>query len=155
MIKKTAGFFWSMRHEFAKYFIVGFSGLFLDIGTLILFTEKFGMLPVVAVVINQIVLLTYNFLLNKYWSFKNKAIPHKQLIRYLSLTGFNYIFSVLIMYEFNHILKFDYRVVRVGTIAIMVSWNFFLYKYWVYKAEKVLNVDFPDVNNFNKLNNNI
>lgn len=144
MIKKTANYFWSLRQEFTKYFIVGFSGLFLDMGTLILFTEKFGMYPVVAVVFNQMILLTYNFLLNKYWSFKNQAMPHKQLVRYLSLTGFNYVLSVLFMYEFNHILEFDYRIVRVCTIAIMVSWNFFLYKYWVYKAEKI-SAEFPDV----------
>lgn len=153
MIKRTVAYFWSLRREFTKYFIVGFSGLFLDIGTLILFTEKFGMLPVVAVVVNQSVLLIYNFLLNKYWSFKNKAMPHKQVVRYLTLTGFNYLFAVGTMYVFNHILNFDYRFVRIATIAVMVSWNFFLYKYWVYKAESIESPVLATVNNLSKPNN--
>ncbi|MBT3539058.1 GtrA family protein [Candidatus Parcubacteria bacterium] len=133
MIKRTARYFWSVRHQFAKYFVVGFSGVFLDMGTLILFKEKFGWTPVFAVVINQIFLLTYNFFLNKYWSFRNREMPHKQLVRFLSLAGFNYVFSVIMMYIFSDHFNFDYRLVRIGTIIVMVSWNFFLYKYWVYR----------------------
>ena len=153
MIKKTANYFWSLRREFAKYFIVGFSGLFFDMGTLILFKEKFGMAPVAAVVLNQIILLNYNFLLNKYWSFRNRAMPHKQLVRYLSLAIFNYLFAVGTMYLFNHILNFDYRLVRVATIAIIVSWNFLLYKYWVYKVENFVSPVLSTVNNLGNLNN--
>lgn len=153
MIKKTVAYFWSLRREFAKYFIVGFSGLFLDMGSLILFKEKFNMAPVVAVIINQAILMNYNFLLNKYWSFRNRAMPHKQLVKYLSLAGFNYLFSVGVMYFFNHILDFDYRLVRIATIATMVSWNFFLYKYWVYKAENAVSPVLSTVNNLSNSNN--
>ncbi|OIO18910.1 MAG: hypothetical protein AUJ23_02845 [Candidatus Magasanikbacteria bacterium CG1_02_32_51] len=136
--KKIILYVWSIRHQFTKYFIVGISGLFLDIGTLIFLKEFFGLNATIAVVLNQILMLTYNFLLNKYWSFKNKEIPHKQLIRYLILAGFNYLFSVGVMYLFNHIMNYDYRLIRVCTIAVMVMWNFFLYKYWVYKEVKSL-----------------
>lgn len=145
MIKKGILYFWSLRREFAKYFIVGFSGLFLDMGSLIIFAEIFGWMPVMAVLVNQIFLLTYNFTLNKYWSFRNKAMPHKQLVKYLSLAGFNYIFSVFTMYFFNHILEFDYRAVRIITIAVAVSWNFFLYKYWIYKIEAVVRLEAENV----------
>ena len=107
----------------------------------------------VAMILNQIILLNYNFLLNKYWSFRNRAMPHKQLVRYLSLAIFNYLFAVGTMYLFNHILNFDYRLVRVATIAIMVSWNFLLYKYWVYKVENVVSPVLSTVNNLSDLNN--
>ena len=136
MIKKTTQYLWSLRRQFAKYFIVGFSGVFLDLGTLILLKEKFHLTPVVAVIINQIGLLAYNFSLNKYWTFRNQEIPHKQIVRYLILAGFNYVFTVGAMYIFNHVMKLDYRLVRLATIALAVSWNFFLYKYWVYKQEE-------------------
>ncbi|EKE07164.1 MAG: hypothetical protein ACD_18C00175G0027 [uncultured bacterium] len=136
MIKKIIFYAWSIRHQFTKYFLVGFSGLFLDLATLIFFKEFFGLNATIAVVCNQVLMLTYNFLLNKYWSFKNKEMPHKQIVRYLVLAGFNYLFSVGVMYLFNHILEFDYRLVRIATIAVMVMWNFFLYKYWVYKQIK-------------------
>ena len=121
MIKKTIVYFWSLRREFAKYFIVGFSGLFLDMGSLILFTEVFGIIPVVSVILNQVFLLTYNFSLNKYWSFRNKAMPHKQLVRYLSLAVFNYLFSVGTMYVFNHILNWDYRIPRFWAATMVCA----------------------------------
>lgn len=136
MVKKTLTYFWSLRREFAKYFIVGFSGLFLDMGTLILFTEAFGFLPVVSVFMNQALVLTYNFTLNKYWSFRNRAMPHKQIMRYGVLAAWNYSFSVGAMYLLNQQFGVDYRLVRIASIVVMVSWNFFLYKYWVYRDKE-------------------
>lgn len=133
--KKIVLYAWSIRHQFIKYFVVGFSGLFLDMATLVFFKEFVGLNATVAVVCNQSITLTYNFLLNKYWSFKNKEMLQKQIVRYLVLAIFNYLFSVGMMYLFNHIYEFDYRLVRLATIAVMVFWNFFLYKYWVYREE--------------------
>lgn len=136
MFKKTILYLWSLRREFAKYFIVGISSLVLDLGTLVLFTEALGLIPWVAVVINQTLILTYNFSLNKYWSFHNRAMPHQQIVRYALLAGWNYIFSVSAMYILNGRFGFDYRLVRLGSIVLMVNWNFFLYKYWVYRDGK-------------------
>ncbi len=133
MIQRVISHAWSLRREFAKYFIVGFSGVFLDIATLLLFEKVFGVRPVLAVVMNQAILLTYNFTLNKYWSFRSRAMPHKQIVRYLSLAGFNYVFSVAAMYVGNERLGFEAVAVRVATIAVMMSWNFILYKFWVYR----------------------
>ncbi|HYE60171.1 MAG TPA: GtrA family protein [Candidatus Kapabacteria bacterium] len=135
MIKRAAAYAWSVRHQFIKYFIVGASGVILDIGTLTLLKEVFGIMPVLAVVLNQILLLAYNFSLNKYWSFRNREIPHRQLIRYLILAGWNYTFSVGTMYIFSHAYDFDYRLVRIGSIMVMTLWNFILYKHWVYTSK--------------------
>lgn len=132
MFIKLLKYFWSLRHQFIKYFIIGITGVFLDVGSLILLKEKFGWTPTLAVVVNQIFILVFNFSLNKYWSFREKSLPHKQIVRYLILAGLNYVFSITVMYIFNHVLGWDYRLIRLATIAVMVSWNFFLYKYWVY-----------------------
>ncbi len=134
-MKPSLFYLWSIRKEFSKYFIVGVSGLVLDLGTLILLKEKLGLLPEVAVISNQALLLVYNFTLNKYWSFRNRDIPHQQMVRYGILAGWNYAFSAGTMYLFRRILGFDYRLVRLCAIAAMVSWNFFLYKYWVYRTK--------------------
>lgn len=132
MIKRAATFAWGVRHQFVKYFIVGFSGLFLDMGILIALREWIGWSAVFAVVVSQIVVLSYNFTLNKYWSFKNKSLPHRQFVRYAIVVGVNYVIGVAAMFVFHTKLGFDYRVVRLGTIAAMVSANFLLYKFWVY-----------------------
>jgi putative flippase GtrA len=134
MIKKTLAYFWSLREQFIKYFVVGVSAVALDLSSLIFFKEVLGITPVIAVVLNQIFVTVFVFLLNKWWSFKAKY-SHRQAIRYGIVVVFDYLFAVAAMYVFNHQLKFDYRLVRLASIALAVSWNFFLYKYWVYVKE--------------------
>jgi putative flippase GtrA len=138
MIKKTFKFFWSLRQQFARYFIVGLTSFFLDMGSLIFLKESLHVAPFLAVIANQVFLLIFIFLMNKYWSFKNSAMTKQQILRFGIVVIFNYIFAVLAMYIFNHRLNFDYRLVRVGSIILSVSWNFFLYKYFVYVAKKLV-----------------
>ncbi len=133
IIKRFINFIWSIRREFTKYFVVGVSGVAIDIGTLVLLKETFHLLPVIAVMANQLLVMTYNFSLNKYWSFRNREVPHKQLVRYGIVSAINYCLGVTIMYLLNHQLGLDYRVVRLGTVVCMVPANFLLYKYWVYQ----------------------
>ena len=135
MIHKAGAYLWSARKEFFKYAVVGGTGVVLDIGSLAILKEWFGWAPVAAVVVNQICILGYNFTLNKYWSFQNRDLPHSQLVRYLTLAGWNYAFSVMMMFFFNHLWQVDYLLVRIVSIGIMVSWNFLLYKRWVYRGQ--------------------
>lgn len=124
-----------MRHQFVRYFIIGFSGVFLDVGTLYLLKEYLHFRPVVAVIINGILLINYVFFLNKYWAFKSTGVTHKQIVRFFLLAGVNYVIAVGWMYIFNEKLGLNYLLVRVANIALSVTWNFLLYKYWVYKHE--------------------
>jgi putative flippase GtrA len=132
MIKKTLAYLWSLRRQFAKYFITGVSAVIIDMGSLIFLKEIMGITPIIAVIINQVFIVIFVFLLNKYWSFRNKAWSHSQVVRFLTVVIFDYFFAVGAMYIFNGKLGFDYRLVRLASIALAVSWNFFLYKYWVY-----------------------
>ncbi|MFA5247671.1 MAG: GtrA family protein [Patescibacteria group bacterium] len=136
MIKKTAKFLWSLRQQFAKYFIVGVIGVILDMSSLIFLKEILHLLPFIAVIANQIFILTFVFLANKYWSFKQHSLTHRQLLRFSIVMIFNYSFSVSVMYIFNNRLKFDYRLIRLASIILAVSWNFLLYKYFVYAGAK-------------------
>ncbi len=126
---------WSWRHQFIKYFIIGISGVVLDMGLLWLFKEKGKIRAVEAVALTQIFTLSYNFLLNKYWAFKNKGLNHKQMIRYLLTAGANYVFAVVFMWVFNEKMGFNYLIVRLASIAIMVSWNFLLYRFWIFRGQ--------------------
>lgn len=138
MIKKTILYFWSMRRQFSRYFIIGFSGVILDVGSLYLLKQYLHLRPVTAVIINGIFLLNYVFFLNKYWTFKSDGISHKQMVRFFVLSGMNYAISIVWMYIFNHKFGFNYLFVRLANIALSVAWNFLLYKYWVYKHEEGL-----------------
>jgi putative flippase GtrA len=121
------------QKQFIKYTFVGSSGVVFDIGLLALATSVLGIIPWIAVALTQIIVLTYNFTLNKLWSFRSTSMPHAQILRYAILASWNYVFSVLAMYIFNGKFEFPYLIVRILTIMVMVLWNFLLYKHWVYK----------------------
>ena len=133
MVKRFVSHIWNSRDQFAKYVVVGGSGFVLDMLTLIGFKEYLMISATMAVIINQLLVLSYNFTLNKYWSFSSRKMGHRQAIRYATLAGFNYLFSAILMYIFSDRIGFDYRLVRICSIAIMVLWNFMLYKHWVYQ----------------------
>lgn len=135
MVKKLVKYAWSLRREFTKYFIVGFSGFFLDMSLLIFVKQIFSIRPVFALICTQVVLVVYNFTLNKYWSFRNKEMPHKQFVRYFILAIWNYTFGIIIMFLLNEKIGIDYKLVRVFTLSISISWNFLLFKYWVYRSD--------------------
>lgn len=131
---------WAERVKFIKYVIVGTVSVAIDVALLTLFVEWFGLNPTISVVINQALVMGFNFTLNKKWSFKSTGASHKELIRYLILAAWNYSFAVGAMHLGNEIWGLPYLFVRLGSIACMVLWNFALFRFWVYKEreEKVL-----------------
>ncbi|TSC84789.1 MAG: Uncharacterized protein G01um101413_173 [Parcubacteria group bacterium Gr01-1014_13] len=136
MLKKLFLHFWSVRHQFVRYFVIGLGAVVLDIGSLYLLKEYLHLRPVMAVIVNGIFILNYVFFLNKYWAFKSTGITHKQMIRFFILAGANYGIAIAWMYIFNHQLGLNYLIVRLANIALSVTWNFLLYKFWVYKHEE-------------------
>ncbi len=127
---------WAERVKFAKYVIVGVSSVAIDLALLVVFVEWIQLNPTVSVIINQAIVLGFNFTLNKKWSFGSKAPSHKELVRYLILATWNYAFSVGAMHLGNEILGLPYLLVRVASIACMVLWNFALFRFWVYRERE-------------------
>ncbi len=132
MVKKVASYISKARKQLFRYAVVGTSGFGIDFLTLVGFKELLGLSPTLAVVCNQAIVLAYNFTLNKYWSFESKVIPHAQLVRYLILATWNYVFSVGAMYMLNEQFDMHYVLARMLSVMAMVSWNFLLYRHWVY-----------------------
>lgn len=138
MVKKAIQYIWTSRLELIKYASIGSSGFVLDMGTLMLLKEWLNLEPVLAVIINQAILVVYIFTLNKLWTFRNKEMARWQFVRYLALTGWNYTIAVILMYIFNSLLGYHYILVRISSIALAVTWNFLLYKHWIFRQSAEL-----------------
>lgn len=128
-----------MRVQFARYFVVGISGLVVDMFTLWIFIDLFGWWAIPSLMVNQFIVLTYVFYLNKLWAFKSTGQTKKEVQRYLLLYFFNYIIAIAWMWFWHNKLGFEPKLVRLGNIILAVSWNFLLYKFFVYhhKGEDV------------------
>lgn len=144
-IKTILAKIWEHRAQFFRYFVVGGTAFILDMSSLYFIKEHFGLRPVQAVVINQAFILAYVFSLNKKWSFGAKGATQRQLIRFLTLAGGNYLVSVTWMWLFTEFFPVHYLIARVANIILATSWNFLLYKYWVYKTPGKTPEAFPEI----------
>lgn len=125
--------FFQERAQIIKFFVIGVSGVLLDLGLLFVFSNFAHIWPPLSVVLVQTCVLSYNFLLNKYWAFGAKQNTKNQIGKYLALVGINYGLSFVSMYLFYHVFGFHYMLIRVFTIACIFPLNFLAYKYWVYR----------------------
>lgn len=134
--------------RFLQYTIIGSSAFILDYGSLFLFKEVFNLNPVWAVIVNQPPIILYVFLLNKYWSFNAQGNTINQAIKFLLLMLWNYLFAIVWMWFWTKLVDtsfyiaigneqkdFGYMIIRFINIILAVSWNFLLYKYWIYSTK--------------------
>lgn len=122
--------------QFIRYFIVGCSAVVLDMATLYLLKTIVGLSAVWSIVINQLAMCSYVFLLNKYWVFTSSGAFARQALRYFSLAAVNYLIAIAWMWLFNEQFGFNYLLVRLVNIALSTAWNFLLYRFFVYATRQ-------------------
>lgn len=119
--------------QMIRYVITGLSSAVIEFTLLYIFRDMAG-LPVIAANSAALsIVFWFNFLMNRYWSFKSRMKLRKQLVMYLFLFLFNLPASDVIMYLLIEKLSMHYLVAKVFSIGAMVSWNFVLYKKVIYK----------------------
>ena len=133
MWQKIKAFILTSKRQLFFYIVIGGSAFILDMGSLILFKEILNVKPVITVIFSQIIIINYVFFLNKHFSFQSLGKTRRQIIKFYLLAGWNYIFGIGWMWLLNENMRLNYLAVRVAGIILAVSWNFLLYKFWVYK----------------------
>jgi putative flippase GtrA len=90
---------------------------------------------VIAVSVSFWLGLLATFVIHKIVTFKDKRVHHKilarQIVAFLGLVIFNYLFTVVMVYLFKHLLPTI--VIRTLTLAITIIWNLYIYKAHVFK----------------------
>jgi len=57
----------------------------------------------------------------------------RQMTKYLLLLGFNYLYSIFGLYFLVEVFGIYYLIAKVIIAMTMVSWNFALFRYVIYK----------------------
>lgn len=138
MFRQFIFWLWSMRAQFVRYFITGGSGVVLDLVSIFILKEYLHIRPVIAVVINQIFVLSYIYLLNKYWSFQAGGFIGQQLPKFMLIAAGNYMFAIVWMWALTENFHVYYILARVMNIALSACWNFLIYRFFVYAPPRVL-----------------
>lgn len=131
-LKKIIFWGWHNRKEIVKYLIVGFSAFAIDYALFAIMHKYFGLWYITASIISQAVTLTYIYVLNRTWSFRSQGSKRKQVKRFAFLQAWNNVFQIGALWITVEVIGLMPLLAKIIVVAIIVSWNFLLYKYFVY-----------------------
>lgn len=108
-----------------KFVIVGFSSFLIDMSITYLIKEKTKLGKYVANTCGLLISASYNFTLNRLWTFHSQDanIP-VQIMWFSASMAFNLIMSNVLIYLFSDKLKFNFYIAKLIAIAIIMVWNF-------------------------------
>jgi putative flippase GtrA len=117
--------------QFARYLMSGFGAAFLELGSYKLMLLV-GLWYLAAAIISAGVGLISAFVFHKYYSFRQKEKTAEQAIRYAILQAFNAFAQTGLVFVFVEFISVDAFIAKILGIGCTVTWNFFLYKLFVY-----------------------
>lgn len=117
-----------VKHAF-KYYLVGASGILVNLGILFVLTEFVGLWYLLSSTIAIYVSITSNFLLNKAWTFRDTVAKQRGFLMYGKFIGVSLV-GMGIQLGFNYLfvekLSVYYLLAALMSIAIASSVNFVL-----------------------------
>jgi putative flippase GtrA len=117
-----------------KFLLVGGASFAVDLGLLILLHEVFGVDLWIATPLAFIASLIFNFVLQRSFTFRAKNRRNVSFLKYLVLVVFNVVAIDVIVNAFD-IWGMSYGIGKVVATVVTTSWNFWLYKVWIFRRE--------------------
>jgi len=118
--------------QLIRYICVGLIASAADIFFLHFFTESFLIWYVLSAGLSYLIGVVIVFLLNKYWSFQKFFHTKVQILRYVILVAVNYLVVMFFIYILREYFTVPYMLAKLAIICLQVTWNFFIYKFWVF-----------------------
>jgi putative flippase GtrA len=119
--------------QFKRYLVIGFSTFFLEYAIFCTLHNAAKIYHLYANTGAYIIAFWFNFLMNRFWSFKSTGNLKRQLAQYLVLFAFNLGATNLLMYVLSDLAGIIPEISKVLVMGAIVSWNFVLYKKVIYK----------------------
>lgn len=125
------------ENSFFRYVVIGGSTFAIDFFVLITLHGALRVNVLISATISYWLSIAYNFLLNRYWTFKIKGEKdiYKHIILYALLLGFNYLFTITFMAFAIHTLNINYIVSKILAVAFQITWTYIIYKKIIFKPE--------------------
>lgn len=114
-----------------RYLMSGGSAAALELGSFQLM-QYFGVWYLIAGIVSSGIGLISAFTFHKYFVFKKKENTSSHVVRYLVLQGMNALAQVGLLFVFVEYFDVAPFLGKILAIGVVVSWNFFLYKFFVY-----------------------
>lgn len=124
------------RHHFVRYLFVGGSTFVLDFGLLYTLHVYLDVKIAAATSVAYWVSMSYNFLLNRYWTFDahEKEELSRHITTYFMLVIFNYFFALLFVSLMSHHINFV--IAKAIAVGLQMIWTYYLYKNYIFVSKE-------------------
>lgn len=123
--------------QLIKFCIVGGIGTIINLGILYILVEFFNVWYIFSAIFAFIISLTNNFILNKFWTFKNylkqKFILTIQYLKFFIVSVFALGINLIFLYIFVEYFHLWYIFSQFLSIVIAMLINFVGNKFWIFK----------------------
>lgn len=124
--------------QFIRYAIVGVVNTGLDFGIYIGLTRGFEFWKhhyLLANGLSFIIVVTWSFFWNKYWTFRNREARHgRQYITFVFITLGGVGIAESILYAGVELFSAHDVVSKIIAAPLVVAWNFFAYRFWAFRS---------------------
>lgn len=136
--------------QFFRYLFVGGLAFVVDYGLMVLFSEIFGIYPVLSAALSFIAGLAVNYLLSTFWIFKNSKIKNRfaEFGAFAVIGIIGLMINSLIIWFFQAILGANlvfgsllpaneyYKVGKLFSTVIVFIWNFLARKIFLFNKKE-------------------
>ncbi|MEM0465386.1 MAG: glycosyltransferase family 2 protein [Candidatus Pacearchaeota archaeon] len=121
-------------YEFFKFAFIGGIGTLINISILYYLTEKFKIYYLLAAIFSFFIAMTFNFFLNKIWTFKEKIKSNikKKYIKFFAVSITALLVNLFFLYIFTELMKIYYIISQIMAIGIALIINFLGNKLWTF-----------------------
>ena len=132
--KKSGGFSLFAKHAI-KYYVVGAIGVVVNLGLLFFLTEFVGIWYFLSYTIAISVSITSNFILNKFWTFKDSINSKNAVLMYIKFVSVSFLGMGIQLgstYALVESLSVYYMLAALISIGIASSINFTMNRRWTF-----------------------
>lgn len=122
-----------LRHlpQFSLYVLSGGTAAVVDFGSFTILIHL-GVWYIAATIVSGTLGFFTTFLMNKFIAFKKQKDFFRHLIRFVIVDAVNIIVGALALYGLVEGPGMDKQVAKLITMGMVVLWNFYIYKFFVY-----------------------
>ncbi len=134
--------------QFIKFSLIGSFNAFLDFSIYIFLTRVFFLYYLLANLISFFITVCVSFILNKKWTFRDKnSKVGLQYVKFWIMAVCGLGFNELILFSLVKYLNTYDLLAKVIAIGIVLFWNFFIGRYWVFKQNTNILTRVEEVSN--------
>jgi len=119
----------------AKYYAVGATGIFVNLGLLYYLTEYVGLWYFLSYALAISVSITSNFILNKFWTFRDSIDSQKTIVMYVKFVSVSLVGMAIQLgsvYVLVESLTVYYMLAALISICIAGAINFIINRRWTF-----------------------